>query len=232
MTAQPDDVGDRGERERPADRFYGKYRGTVVDVTDPSGMGRLKASVPEVLGDIPSGWAAPCTPYAGAGVGLYTVPPVGAGVWIEFEAGDPSRPIWSGCWWGQNEVPNTATGSPATPPIKILHSEQGLLISLDDATRCITVLASSGTKLTLEAAGDKATLAAGARVVIDAPQIELGDGASHPVVFGDDLQQHLSQVASMFSAHVHPTAWGPSGPPVPVLPTPSPSMLSTRVKAG
>jgi len=31
-------------------------------------------------------------------MGLFALPSVGAGVWIEFEHGDPDYPIWSGCW--------------------------------------------------------------------------------------------------------------------------------------
>ena len=76
--------------------FYGKYRGIVTDNGDPSDLGRLKARVPELLGREETGWALPCAPYAGDGSGLYALPEPGTGVWIEFEAGDLSRPIWSG----------------------------------------------------------------------------------------------------------------------------------------
>ena len=69
--------------------------------------------VPEVLGEIPSGWALPCAPYAGTARGFFAVPPIGAGVWIEFEAGDVSRPIWTGGWWATGEVPMDETGAPA-----------------------------------------------------------------------------------------------------------------------
>ena len=41
---------------------------------------------------------------AGSGVGLFTVPPVGANVWVEFEGGDIDYPILAGCFWGQGEV--------------------------------------------------------------------------------------------------------------------------------
>ena len=47
-------------------RFYGKYRGIVVDNQDPSKLGRLKLRVPSVLGkDVVTGWATPCVPYGG-----------------------------------------------------------------------------------------------------------------------------------------------------------------------
>ena len=74
----------------------GKYAGTVTDTEDPENMGRIRATVPRALGGEQSGWALPCTPYAGPDAGLYAVPPVGAGVWIEFEEGHIDRPIWSG----------------------------------------------------------------------------------------------------------------------------------------
>lgn len=81
--------------------YYGKYRGYVHDVDDPDGRGRIRAIVPRLLGDqTPTGWALPCTPYAGPDQGLYTVPEEGSGVWIEFEEGDLHRPIWTGQWWG------------------------------------------------------------------------------------------------------------------------------------
>ena len=103
------------ERDQGIDRFYGKYRGLVVNNQDPLNLGRLQAMVPEVLGEIPSGWAVPCAPYAGTQAGFFAIPPVAAGVWIEFEAGDTSRPIWVGGWWGTAEVPMKPMGVPTMP---------------------------------------------------------------------------------------------------------------------
>jgi len=47
------------------ERLYGKFRGTVVNNQDPQRQGRIQALVPQVLGEVPSGWATPCAPYAG-----------------------------------------------------------------------------------------------------------------------------------------------------------------------
>ena len=89
--------------------FYGKYRGIVTDNDDPLSMGRIRARVPDVLGKEKSGWALPCVPFAGNGMGFYAIPDVDARVWIEFEQGDPDYPIWVGCWWGsQDELPDEA----------------------------------------------------------------------------------------------------------------------------
>ena len=125
--------------ERDADRYYGKYRGIVADNQDPLRIGRLQAFVPEVLQDVTSGWALPCVPYAGTTSGFYAIPPLGAGVWIEFEAGDTSRPIWSGAWWATGEVPMDEKSTPSQPTRKILRTEFGLIVSLDDAAQTITL---------------------------------------------------------------------------------------------
>src|SRR5262249_20058237 len=89
--------------ERIRNRFYGKYRGVVTQVDSPTL--RVKAKVPAVLGDQESGWAMPCVPYAGPQVGLAFLPEEGTGVWIEFEGGDVSFPIWTGCYWRTGEQP-------------------------------------------------------------------------------------------------------------------------------
>ena len=86
--------------------FYGKYRGVVTDNQDPRRIGCIRARVPDVYGDLESGWALPAAPFGGNGMGFFAVPAEGAGVWIEFECGDPDYPIWSGCWWGAaSEMP-------------------------------------------------------------------------------------------------------------------------------
>jgi Type VI secretion system/phage-baseplate injector OB domain len=221
--------------ERQADRFYGKYRGLVSDNADPSNLGRVKATVPEVLGSVPTGWALPCAPYAGNGVGLFTIPPKGAGVWIEFEAGDVSRPIWTGTWWGDNERPADNQGAKAMPAQKILRSESGLLVSLDDDGKTITLSDQNGSNL-LEIAvqGGTIKLTAATSVTLEATTIKHGQGAAHPAVFGDDLLQYLSQLVTQFNTHVHPgeLAIGilPVTPAPPVAPwsPPSPSLLSQK----
>jgi hypothetical protein len=105
------------------ERYYGKYRGTVFNNVDPETRGRLQAIVPDVFGLIPSSWAMPCVPAAGKGSGAYFVPEVGAGVWIEFEQGDPDFPIWSGCFWGlAAELPESGMASPPPTPNMVLQT--------------------------------------------------------------------------------------------------------------
>jgi hypothetical protein len=98
-------------------RFYGKYRGLVVENVDPQQIGRVLVQVPDVLGETPSSWAMPCVPAAGIQAGCFIVPPIGSQVWVEFEQGDPDYPIWTGGFWGLvADVPVFATAPPAIPP--------------------------------------------------------------------------------------------------------------------
>ena len=96
--------------------FLGKYRGKVVNNIDPLMLGRLIVLVPAVS-ELPLSWAMPCVPYAGRNVGFFALPPIAANVWMEFEEGDPNYPIWTGCFWGDGEVP-AKQGLPTTKVIK------------------------------------------------------------------------------------------------------------------
>lgn len=211
-------------------RFFGKYRGVVTDNQDPMGLGRLEVLVPAVMGEQPV-WAMPCVPYAGKNMGTYMIPETDAGVWIEFEAGDPSYPIWVGCFWADRQAPKNERGTEATPSLKIIRSEKGLMVTLDDGHQAITLSDKHGNNLvTLEIQQGKVTVKGALKVVVEAPQIELVENATHPVVFGDRLLQYLNLLVLRFNMHTH----SPTTPQLPTLPlSPArPDLVSTRVKSG
>ncbi len=225
--------------EQVRQRYYGKYRGVVQDNEDPRGMGRIRALVPEVLDDQVTPWALPCAPFASAGAGQYTIPAVESGVWIEFEAGDPSRPIWAGCWWAEDETPTNQDDDGQVPAMKVIRSEQGLLVSFDDDSQTISLSDENGDNiLKIEVRRGEVLLQGATKVVVESPQIELVENATHPVVFGDQLIQYLTQLVTMLQTHTHPgqQAAGilPVTPmvPVPTFPMPSTSLMSNKVKSG
>jgi uncharacterized protein involved in type VI secretion and phage assembly len=219
-------------------RFFGKYRGVVSDNEDPKSIARVKATVPEVLGSEETGWALPALPYAGDNMGLYLVPAVGAGVWIEFEAGDVSRPIWSGCWWAEGKPPQNETGADPTPKQKTLRSEEGLIVALDDEAKTITLSDSNANNLlTIKSQDGEIKIDANTKVVINASNIELIESASHPVVFGDDLLQFLQQFVTTFNTHMHSGQQAGPYPVTPMTPAqtqspPQSTINSTKVKVG
>jgi hypothetical protein len=68
------------ETEKIPYKFYGKYRGTVLNNIDPMQMGRIQAQVPDVSSLLPTSWAMPCFPLSGKQMGVWAIPQVGAGV--------------------------------------------------------------------------------------------------------------------------------------------------------
>ena len=218
--------------------YFGKHRGFVTDNNDPTRRGRLQVQIPDVLGELQI-WALPCVPYAGNGMGLHTLPEKSTGVWIEFEAGDPSFPIWTGCFWEDGQLPKDQTGAQASLPLKILRTRSGLLLAFDDQQQKIALSDSQGNNLlTISVPAGQVKIQATAKVVVEAPQIELVENSTHPLVFGDELLQYLNQLVAMFNSHTHPgeLALGVMPvtpmPPVPPFPPAAPSMLSTKVKNG
>ncbi len=143
--------------------FYGKYRGKVEGNVDPLQLGRVQVSVPAVLGDGKLSWAMPCAPYAGSQVGFFAIPPVGANIWVEFEAGSPDFPIWTGCFWGTGEVP----ASPAIADKKVFKTG-AVTLELSDV--------SGGGGLTIEVAPPAVT--SQLKIVLNSSGIELTNGAS------------------------------------------------------
>jgi uncharacterized protein involved in type VI secretion and phage assembly len=157
--------------------FYGKYRGIVEDNSDPTHIGRVRASVPDVYGDNQSGWAMPCAPFGSSGAGFFALPAVGAGVWIEFEQGDPDYPIWSGCWWGAaSELPSTLQPSPADQ-VKIITTG-GASVTLSDVPGSggITLETADGAKIAMTSEGIEISNGQ-AKIKLSGPSVSLNDGA-------------------------------------------------------
>jgi uncharacterized protein involved in type VI secretion and phage assembly len=140
--------------ERQRTTFYGKYRGIVRDIDDSDGLGRIRAEVPAVLGDTVSQWAMPCLPFAGPKHGMLYLPEVGDGVWIEFEAGSLNSPIWSGCWWGDDQRPE-----PSGPQQRLIATSAGHQVLIDEEADEISLVHPGGAKLVL--GKDSVTLSIG-----------------------------------------------------------------------
>lgn len=86
--------------------YYGKYRAQVVDVQDPHKRGRIRVMCPKVLGDAKSSWCEPCIPVAYDKGGDFAIPKLGEFVWVEFEEGNPNKPIYTGGLWSVYNSPS------------------------------------------------------------------------------------------------------------------------------
>ncbi len=171
-------------------RHFGKYRGIVSDISDPDDMLRIKATVPAVYGDSDSPWALPALPFAGPQHGLVLLPEVGDGVWIEFEAGDIARPIWSGCWFSRNQRP-----SPNGSTQRLLATSAGHQILIDEDNDVIQLIHPGGAKLTV--GSSDITLEMGScTLAISSTEINLNNGMVKVTTAGASLVNDAFKVGA------------------------------------
>lgn len=166
-------------------KFWGKYRGTVAVNVDPELRGRLLCLVPDVLGPVPSSWCEACVPLGGPPgppMGTYMVPPIGAGVWVEFENGDLDHPIWTGCRVASGGVPPLAlAGNPADPNICIQSLLQHMVMISDmpptPVTGGIILKSATGAMIVVNDTGIYISNGKGATITMIGPTIDFNVGA-------------------------------------------------------
>ncbi len=176
-------------------KYWGKYQGTVLNNVDPEQRGRLQLLVPDVQALLPTTWAEACVPLAGPTgppMGVYMVPPISAGVWVEFEHGDIDKPIWVGCRWGlQSDIPLAAHASnPADPGIVIQSLLQQAIVVSDlpplvpppimppvPPTGGIILRSTSGAHIVVNDAGVFISNGKGATINMVGPTITVNNGA-------------------------------------------------------
>jgi len=177
-------------------QFFSKYRGKVASTQDPLHLGRVQVQVPAIFGEGRTSWALPCTPYAGNDIGLFMVPPVGTNIWVEFEGGDPDYPIWSGCFWGDQELPQAARVD-EPEQVQVFRTEGvTLIVSRKEGSKGITLevqtpVVENPLKLIYNPDGielnhsDKMT----ARFLTDGQTLELKNGQTSTVTLTADTIQ-------------------------------------------
>ncbi|MDQ0759469.1 phage baseplate assembly protein V [Streptomyces canus] len=167
----------------PSNRYLGKFRGRVVSNDDPLRIGRVTVEVPDVLGDEPSTWALPCLPFTGPESGQFVVPPPGAGVWVEFEQGDPSFPVWTGCWYGTAEElpPDARRELQANSPNKpvVVQTPAAHKIVMNDtagAEQGILLQAQGGAYIRITEEAVVIATGAGAEVILRGREVTINEG--------------------------------------------------------
>lgn len=164
-----------------AKKFYGLYRGTVANNLDPMRLGRIMAVVPDVGATTPLAWAFPCVPLAGKQMGVFMVPEIGADVWMQFEGGNPDRPVWTGGWWSTPaDVPSIAmAGAPGdSSTVPQTRLQNAVMISDQPGPAGGIVLRSaSGATIIVNDTGIHIDNGEGASVVLVGPAVNINSGA-------------------------------------------------------
>jgi uncharacterized protein involved in type VI secretion and phage assembly len=102
---------------------------------------------------------------------MLALPRAGDGVWLEFEAGDPSHPIWTGCWWALNEMPDDAGNEK-----RVFITRQGLKIILDDDSQQLQLCNGDDSEITMTTS-DITIRIGQTKIVLDSSGVSINDGA-------------------------------------------------------
>jgi uncharacterized protein involved in type VI secretion and phage assembly len=177
-------------QEKVENRYYGKYRGIVESNEDGKHMGRLLVKVPSIMGDKVIGWAMPCFPYGGGqDRGVYMVPEKDDGVWVEFEAGNLSYPVWSGVWHAKDETPKGVENASPEPALKIIKSKSGNILQMSDAegSESISLIDKSGNKIVMKSESLSVTDKSGNKVTMSASSVEVDAGTRDLKLKGNNV---------------------------------------------
>lgn len=162
-------------------KYFGKYRGTVVNNVDPEQRGRIQAMVPDVSGFALTSWALPAFPLGGLQMGMFSLPTIGSGVWVEFEHGDIDYPIWTGVYWGSAaEVPALSHLLPPAVPGIVMQTvlQNGILISdVPGPTGGIMLTTVTGAMILINELGITLSNGQGATIQLTGPSVIINAGA-------------------------------------------------------
>ena len=162
-------------------KYYGKYRGMVLNNVDPMQIGRLMVQVPDVLAEGTSSWAMPCFPVTGRQMGFWSIPQIGTGVWVEFEQGDIEHPIWAGCWYGSAaDVPALALST--QPPLSSVFMQTAAQVTLQlsdlpGPAGGILLKTANGAMIAVNDVGITISNGKGATIVMTGPTVTVNAGA-------------------------------------------------------
>ena len=164
-------------------RYYGKYRGVVMNNVDPMQLGRLQVQVPDVLNLAPSGWALPAMPFAGTpDQGVFVLPADrrAASGWSSSRAMRPTR---SGPGAGGRRPPRCRRWrSPRRPSCRTSScrppAQNSLVISdVPGPTGGIMLKASTGAMILINDTGITISNGQGATIMLTGPTVNINNGA-------------------------------------------------------
>jgi uncharacterized protein involved in type VI secretion and phage assembly len=162
-------------------KYFGKYRGTVINNVDPEQRGRIQCMVPDVSGFALTSWALPALPIGGLLMGLFSVPVIGSGVWVEFEQGNIDYPIWVGVYWGSAaDVPTLShLLVPGVPGIAMQTALQnGIVLSdVPGPTGGIMLMSTTGAMILINDVGITISNGQGATIQMTGPSVVINAGA-------------------------------------------------------
>ena len=204
-------------------RYYSIYPGQVVKNEDPNQMNRLKVFVPGVQGGVCL-WALPKGQHGSKDTGFkYLAPKVGDWVWVTFEQGAATHPVWEYHSWAVNETPPGLRNPNVAGMVLpggfqcIVNDETGTLdlyITGEWNTfsaKPIRIVSDLDVELVARKGSVKISTQSGKGKVI------INDGSNKGLINITQLTDKLNNLVSeienlktMFNTHIHPHSMGPT----------------------
>ena len=177
-------------------RYYSTYRAIVINNNDELNMNRVHVYIPSVQNGIKI-WALPkSTTIGGCFHGLkLTTPLVGEVVYIEFEGGDPLRPLWSYHGWATGATPDDLKDNNSIG----LVTPEGNKIYIKDVDGELYIQTNSKVNIS----------------ILEGPSLKMTQ-KGFTFNFGDDfsLKKTLTQILDAILQLTVTTGVGPSGTPI------------------
>lgn len=125
--------------------YYGQYLGVVYNNTDVENLGKIQVYVPNLIREDPLPiWAKPKGLMRGDNYGIHWIPKNGSFVWVTFEFGNLSRPVWSfGPSQGNTSLPFNGD------KVIALTTQGGIRVILDDESDTIKIFTNGGVNITI-----------------------------------------------------------------------------------
>jgi uncharacterized protein involved in type VI secretion and phage assembly len=158
--------------------FNGIYPGKVESNIDPLNMARLLVSVADVGGSAVLSWALPCLPVTGNNMGMFTAPPIGSGVWVQFVRGDSDYPVWIGGYYASGEAPSLSRNvPPGISGITLQTSGSNGLVISDAPGGGILIQTAGGAKISVTDTGITISTGQGAILSLQGNTVDVNSGA-------------------------------------------------------
>lgn len=120
--------------------YYSCYMGFVEDNDDPEKYGRLKLKIPIVTGNnVFNYWAWPKSNFSGNGYGSQCIPKIGDMVMVEFEMGNPRKPVWNYGHFGKKDGQKEKPQALESITNYWFKTPEGHLIELDDTQGSVEI---------------------------------------------------------------------------------------------
>ena len=205
-------------------RFYSIYRAIVVQNDDPLASNRLKVAIPGIQGGEIL-WALPRNQHGSEQTGFkYLAPAIGDIVYVSFEAGDPSKPLWEYHSWASGQMPKSLDA----PHICGFVTPNGISILFDDSTGNLDLYLPGKARIyakegvTIVSESDVQVASTNGVVAVNKGE---NGGAINISSLTDKLNKLVSEVdnlRTLYNTHIHPVnvANAITAPPQTLVSTP------------